>query len=198
MVRFLNNLWDRLRTGLQQKVQRTKTPAERVPGGTKIQELLKKQNPKEQQKTPVEAFWIKTAMFKCSQQKLAMLGDQITRTKLQEAIIQMQLSPKKASKRVLKLLFSARNRIRQTSSYAPDLYYIKQAVTGRGSYRKEIDIKARGRFGIIAHPESFMRIEVARWNPQAELIRQLRKAISKAKMNVQTENKKCSSRLYNY
>lgn len=198
MVRFLDNLWDRLRTGLQQKVLKQKSNAgtkESVPGATKIQELVKKRRSTEKVKQPVESFFLQTKMFKCSQQKLAMLGDQITRTKLSEAIIQMHLSPKKASKKVLFLLQSARNRIMQTSTYPSEAYYIRQAITGRGTYRKELDFKARGRFGIISHPEAFIKVEIARWNPQAELVRQLRKVISKAKLNVQTENKKCAARV---
>lgn len=39
-------------------------------------------------------------------------------------------------------------------------YSIIQAVVGRGTYLRRIDIKGRGRRGIISHPHAMMRIQV--------------------------------------
>lgn len=133
-------------------------------------------------------FWIETEKFKCSPQKLSMLANQISRTRLSHAIIQMQLSPKKASVRIHQLLMRGKAMVESSvqngqkkDAKASTEYWVKQAMVGRGSYVKEIDYKAKGRFGIIRHPEAFIRVELAPWDPQADLARTLKAVISKAK-----------------
>lgn len=40
----------------------------------------------------------------------------------------------------------------------PDLFYVHEAIVGRGIKSKKIDIKARGKMGIITSPKSSLRI----------------------------------------
>lgn len=181
----LSNFWNKLWS---------KRPPLKNPNNafTKIHELNK---PPPKSKIPIQSFWLKTAMFKCSAQKLSLLANQITRMKLIEAINQMQFSPKKVSRKVYGLLMKMKKHIEAHSTISPEDYYVRQALIGRGKYTKEIDIKAKGRFGVINHPTSFIHINVAYWIPKEDLVRQLRKAISKSKRSVYSENCKVAAKI---
>jgi ribosomal protein L22 len=159
---------------------------------TKMHELKK---PQPKPKVLIQSFWLKTAMFKCSAQKLSLLANQITLMKLIDAINQMQFSPKKASRKVYGLLMKVKKHIETYSSLSPAEYFVRQALVGRGKYTKEIDIKAKGRFGVISHPNSFIRVEVAQWVPKVDLVRQLRKAISKSKRSTYSERCNASAKI---
>jgi large subunit ribosomal protein L22 len=100
--------------------------------------------PKVKTYTPEEVrrFEIETAMFRCSPQKLADLGRQLSGLPLDAADLQAQFSAKRAAK--------VRGR-------QPSEYVIREAVTGRGKYMKRLDIKGRGRCGVIKKPHAFMR-----------------------------------------
>ena len=95
-------------------------------------------------------------MFRCSPQKLADLGRQLSGLPLDAAILQAKFSAKKAAQVLFQTLCQARaNAIQRDRS--PSEYIIREAVTGRGKYLKRLDIKGRGRCGIIRKPHAFMR-----------------------------------------
>lgn len=95
-------------------------------------------------------------MFRCSPQKLADLGRQLSGLPLDAAVLQARFSSKKAAQELYKVLCQAQaNALLRGKK--PSEYVIKEAVTGRGKYLKRLDIKGRGRCGIIRKPHAFMR-----------------------------------------
>lgn len=142
-------------------------------------------------KESLTEFWIRTALFRVSSQKLNMLGRQITRLPLPMAILQMKFSPKKAAKEIHSLLVQAQARIANLPKEQfndPNKFVIQQAVIGNGPYLKRIDIKGRGRHGVIWRPHSFLRLQVA--IPDADAV--LRKRF---KVHIHKENKPVMVRL---
>lgn len=95
-------------------------------------------------------------MFRCSQQKLSDIGRQLSGLPLDAAVLQAKFSPKRPAQMVFKVLSQAQANAKARGK-APSDYVIKEAVTGRGMYIKRIDIKARGRCGIIRKPHAFIR-----------------------------------------
>lgn len=139
---------------------------------------------------PLKEFWIRTALFRVSSQKLNLLGRQISQLNLPNAILQMKFSQKKAAREIHSLLLQAQSRIKQfkIGESDPNKFVIKQAVIGKGPYLKRIDIKARGKHGIIWRPHSFLRLQVA--------IPDIDSAIKKRfKVRIQKENKPVMTRL---
>ena len=131
---------------------------------------------------PLTQFWIRTGMFRVSAQKLNLLGRQITNLPLPQAIIQMQFSPKRAAREVLSLLKQAQGRIKAAPERPdPSAYTIQQAVIGKGTYLKRIDIKGRGRHGVIWRPHSFLRLQVG--IPDADALLKKRFKVKIAKEN---------------
>ena len=139
---------------------------------------------------PIKEFWIRTGLFRVSSQKLNLLGRQISRLPLSTAILQMKFSQKKAARDIYSLLLQAQSRINQLKIGDNDQnkFIVKQAVVGKGSYLKRIDIKGRGRHGIIWRPHSFLRLQLA--------IPDIDAAIKKRfKVRIHKENKPVMTRL---
>ena len=148
---------------------------------------------------PLQAFWLRSALFRCSAQKLNLLGRQIHGLPLQHALNQMRFSPKKPAQNIYQLLWQGRARILQedaaqgTAPAAPspsaalpsavppllNRWIVKQVTVGKGPYLKRIDIKARGRHGIIWRPHSFFRILLAIPDRDVELQRKFKVRIPK-------------------
>lgn len=153
----------------------------------------------EVKREPLNQFWIRTSLFRVSSQKLNLLGRQITRLPVPLAVLQMKFSPKKAAKEVHQLLLQAQARIVQLptklndSSAAvqindPSKFIVQQAIVGKGPYLKRIDIKGRGRHGVIWRPHSFLRLQVAIPDEEAALRK-------KFKVRIHKENKPVMTRL---
>lgn len=152
-------------------------------------------------KEPIRDFWIRTSFFRVSSQKLNLLGRQIARLSLPTAILQMKFSKKKAAREVQALLLQAQSRItklqllpnqdnhhQQQQITDPSKFVIQQALVGKGPYLKRIDIKGRGRHGLIWRPHSFLRLQVAIPDEEAILNK-------KYKVKIQKENKPVMIRL---
>lgn len=146
--------------------------------------------PPERTLSPLTQFWIRTGMFRVSSQKLNLLGRQISQLPLPNAILQMKFSPKRAAKAVHSLLLQAEARIKAAPKGTPEAakFVVQQAVVGKGTYLKRIDIKGRGRHGVIWRPHSFLRLQVG--VPDENLL--LKKRF---KVRIQKENKPVMLRL---
>lgn len=102
----------------------------------------------------------------------------------------MKFSQKKAAREIYTLLLQAQARIKQlnTAETDPNKFIIQQAMVGKGTYIKRIDIKGRGRHGVIWRPHSFLRLQVA--------IPDIEAAIKKRfKVRIHKENKPVMTRL---
>lgn len=95
-------------------------------------------------------------MFRGSTQKVADLGRQLSGLPLDAALLQAQFSARKAAERLYQALLQAKEEAR-LRGHLPSEYVIREAVTGRGKYMKRLDIKGRGRCGIIKKGHAFMR-----------------------------------------
>ncbi|KAJ2719437.1 39S ribosomal protein L22, mitochondrial [Coemansia sp. Benny D115] len=107
-----------------------------------------------------------TVNFHVSPRKLRLIGNQISGLPVSEAIRQMEFSAKKASNKILHSLVWARKNAIYQKSMNPDNMFIKLARVGKGKYRKRLDPKARGRFGVIRVPSAHMKYVL--WEKQPE------------------------------
>lgn len=98
-------------------------------------------------------FWISTGFWRLSQWKLTLVANQVKGQSLREAILQMKFSRKKAAFYVHEALVRAVEAAKERNLDVEKMRIIG-AVTGRGSYLKDIDYMAKGRHGIIRHPTS--------------------------------------------
>lgn len=182
----VTSLWNRIR-GAQAKEAVNSVRKEANEAPTMPSPWAK---PPERAVSPLTQFWIRTGMFRVSSQKLNLLGRQISQLPLPNAILQMKFSPKRAAKAVHSLLLQAEARIKAGPKGTPEAakFVVQQAVVGKGTYLKRIDIKGRGRHGVIWRPHSFLRLQVG--VPDENLL--LKKRF---KVRIQKENKPVMLRL---
>ncbi|EPQ59232.1 mitochondrial 50S ribosomal protein L22, partial [Gloeophyllum trabeum ATCC 11539] len=117
-----------------------------------------------------------TANFKISHRKLNKLGQQIAGKPIDWAIMQMEFSEKRASKRIKSMLVTAKHHASLYKSLDDKKLVVAEAWVTKGPRsQKRIDIKGRGRFGIKVHPDSRMHVvlkEGETWAEKAEKERQ--------------------------
>jgi len=111
-----------------------------------------------------------TANFKISHRKLNLLGRQISGKPIDSAILQMQFSEKRASKRVKSMLAVAKDHAKLKGLEEKKLIIAEAWVTKGPNVHKRIDIKGRGRFGIKQHPDARMHVILKEGKTKAELM----------------------------
>ncbi|KAF9259511.1 ribosomal protein L22 [Marasmius fiardii PR-910] len=99
-----------------------------------------------------------TANFKISPRKLNMLGRQISGKPIDEAILQMQFSEKRASNRILNMLATARDHAVAYKGLEKPKLVVSEAWVTKGKYMKRIEPRGRGHFGIRTHPSAKMNV----------------------------------------
>ncbi|EJU06580.1 ribosomal protein L22 [Dacryopinax primogenitus] len=99
----------------------------------------------------------KTAMFKISHRKLNKLAHQIGGKPIDQAILQMQFSEKRASTRIKSMLVLARDQGGRRGMLRERLV-VAEAWVNKGPKLRRLDIKGRGRLGIKHHPSARMHI----------------------------------------
>jgi len=112
-------------------------------------------------------------MFRCSPQKLSDIGRQLSGLPLDAAVLQARFSVKKAAKTVFQVLSQAAADAK-VRGCQPNAYIVKEAVTGRGKYLKRLDIKGRGRCGLLRKPHAFIRFVLEQPDQKNEIGKLLR------------------------
>lgn len=99
-----------------------------------------------------KAHTAKSHMFKTSLKKLGPLARQIAGKNIEDAIVQMRFSAKKAAGDVLGHLNHAKNEAVLRRSMDPKVTYIEQAWVGRGPYGEAHNHRAKGRIDRLRLP----------------------------------------------
>ncbi|KAJ1558089.1 hypothetical protein HK096_003613 [Nowakowskiella sp. JEL0078] len=109
---------------------------------------------------PLAPAWVfSSGNYRMSPKKLNLVARMIRKMPIEEAKIQLKLSPKRAAVRVLELIKRAEHNLRHNNGITEvHRLIIKQAWVGKGFYLKRINPHGRGRFGIIMKPHSHVKI----------------------------------------
>ncbi|KAI5812333.1 ribosomal protein L22/L17 [Pyronema omphalodes] len=98
--------------------------------------------------------------IKTSMKKLAPLARQIAGKSVEDAIVQMRFSPKKAAKSVLKHLYYTRDEAILRKGLKSEEMYISQAWVGRGPFDRGLNHRARGRIDMLKLPYTSITLNV--------------------------------------
>ncbi|TBU49379.1 mitochondrial 50S ribosomal protein L22 [Dichomitus squalens] len=111
-----------------------------------------------------------TANFKMSHRKLNMLGRQIAGKPIDHAILQMQFSEKRASKRIKSMLVIAKSHAVKLKNLNEGRLVVAESWVTKGPNQiKRYDMKGRGRAGIKTHPHSRLHVLLKEGKTRAEL-----------------------------
>jgi len=100
-----------------------------------------------------------TANFKISHRKLNMLGRLISGKPIDYAILQMQFSEKRASKRIKSMLALAKQHAINYKNLDPSKLIVSESWVSKGpNSQKRLEPRGRGHRGIRVHPDSRMTV----------------------------------------
>lgn len=123
-----------------------------------------------------------TAEFRISPQKLTLLANQIAGKPIDFAILQMQFSAKRAARRVRSTLAMARDHA-EAKGLDPRRLIVAEAWVTKGLFLKRLEIKGRGRFGIMTHPHARLNVLL---RPGKSLARREHEKLEKARRAVKS------------
>ncbi|CAG8526158.1 24980_t:CDS:2 [Cetraspora pellucida] len=110
-----------------------------------------------------------TMNFRISPRKLRFLANQIAGKPINEAIKQMEFSHKRASRKIMNSLITARDHAWRYKMMDADNVYIDQAFVGKGLYRKKPNYGARGRFSFLKIKKAHMKYVLKVKKPEIDL-----------------------------
>ncbi|KAG0295279.1 hypothetical protein BGZ98_001443 [Dissophora globulifera] len=121
-------------------------------------------------KATAKEYQFSTANFKASSKKLRLLANQIKGLDIQNAINQMEFSPKRPSKRIMNTLAFARTNATTQEKYSMDAskLYVDRAWVGKGDYHRRIKTHARGKFGVMHHPTAHLKFTLKERQPEVK------------------------------
>ncbi|KAJ3815448.1 mitochondrial 50S ribosomal protein L22 [Lentinula aff. lateritia] len=99
-----------------------------------------------------------TTYFKISPRKLNMLGNQISGQPIDYAILQMQFSEKRASKRIMNMLATAKDHAYRYKHLDNSKLVVAEAWVNKGKVLKRIEPRGRGHMGIRKHKQAKMHV----------------------------------------
>ncbi|KIM90791.1 hypothetical protein PILCRDRAFT_147912 [Piloderma croceum F 1598] len=100
-----------------------------------------------------------TATFKISHRKLNMLGRQISGKPIDYAILQMQFSEKRASKRITSMLVLAKQHAINYKGLDPSKLTVSESWVTKGpNTHKRVEPRGRMHHGVRIHPDSRMTV----------------------------------------
>ncbi|EPT03680.1 hypothetical protein FOMPIDRAFT_1022266 [Fomitopsis schrenkii] len=116
-----------------------------------------------------------TGNFKISHRKLNMLGRQISGKPIDMAILQMQFSEKRASKRLKSMLVMAKQHATRLKGLDAKRLVVSQAWVTKGEKQlKRIEPKGRARTGVRVHPDSKLTVILKEGKTRVELLQEER------------------------
>ncbi|KAJ3333423.1 54S ribosomal protein L22, mitochondrial [Blyttiomyces sp. JEL0837] len=119
--------------------------------------------------TQLRTLTFKSPRFRTSPWKANLVAKVIRELPLVAAMDQMRFSKKRASLKVSALLNRAVDRIEKQHGSDRSHWIVKESFVGKGQYLKRIKLHGRGRFGVMHHPSSHVKVVLqelpkSRWN----------------------------------
>lgn len=131
-----------------------------------------------------KSHWIKTSV-----KKLAPLARQIAGLNLNDAIVQMRFSPKKASQDILGLLGEARLEAIIRKGMKDQEIYVSEAWVGRGTFDRELNHRARGRIDFLRKPYTSITIVLKEQATRDRIAKEKAEKKARQKVWVQLPNR---------
>jgi ribosomal protein L22 len=106
----------------------------------------------------LRTYVFKTANFRISPWKTNIVAKTIRGMPLLKAIDQMDFNKKRPAAKIRSLLNRAAHAIEKNHKGQRENWVVKQCWVGKGKYLKRVKLHARGRFGIMHHPASHVKV----------------------------------------
>ncbi|KAL9254014.1 Large ribosomal subunit protein uL22-like protein [Drosera capensis] len=103
-----------------------------------------------------------------SPKKVNLVAALVRGMRVEDALIQMQLTVKRAAKTVYQVIHSARANATHNHGLDADRLLVAEAYVGKGFFKKRISYHAKGRHGIMEKPECRLTVVVREMTTEEE------------------------------
>ncbi|WCJ34157.1 50S ribosomal protein L22 [Euphorbia peplus] len=106
--------------------------------------------------------------IKQSPKKINLVAALVRGMRVEDALIQLQVTIKRASKTVYQVIHSARANATHNHGLDPTRLLVAEAFVGKGNFQKRVSYHAKGRAGVIEKPECRLTIVLRETTPEEE------------------------------
>ncbi|XP_051114396.1 50S ribosomal protein L22, chloroplastic-like [Andrographis paniculata] len=106
--------------------------------------------------------------IKQSPKKLNLVAALVRGMRVEDALLQLQVTVKRASKTVYQVIHSARANATHNYGFDPDKLLVAEAFVGKGLFKKRVSYHAKGKCGIRVRPECRLTVVLREITPEEE------------------------------
>ncbi|GAV63885.1 Ribosomal_L22 domain-containing protein [Cephalotus follicularis] len=106
--------------------------------------------------------------IKQSPKKVNLVAALVRGMRVEDALLQLQVRIKRASKTVYQVIHSARANATHNHGLDPDRLLVAEAFVGKGFFKKRVSYHAKGRSGVRVRPECRLTVVVREMTPKEE------------------------------
>ncbi|KAH7512269.1 hypothetical protein FEM48_Zijuj12G0072600 [Ziziphus jujuba var. spinosa] len=106
--------------------------------------------------------------IKQSPKKVNLVAALVRGMRVEDALLQLQVTVKRASKTVYQVIHSARANATHNHGLDPDRLLVAEAFVGKGFFKKRVSYHAKGKCGIKVRPECRLTVVVRETTPEEE------------------------------
>ncbi|CAL9043340.1 uncharacterized protein LOC135648909 [Musa acuminata AAA Group] len=103
-----------------------------------------------------------------SPKKVNLVAKLVRGMRVEDALLQLQVTVKRAAKTVYQVIHSARANAAHNHGLDPDRLLVDEAFVGKGVHLKRISYHAKGRSGIMVRPKCRLTVVVRETTPEEE------------------------------
>lgn len=124
----------------------------------------------ETQKTIRKASRVQAVLkgIKQSPKKVNLVAEFVRGMRVEDALLQLQVTVKRAAKTVYQVIHSARANATHNHALDADRLLVAEAFTGKGFYKKRVSYHSKGRCGIKVRPECRLTVVLREITPEEE------------------------------
>ncbi|CAK7342105.1 unnamed protein product [Dovyalis caffra] len=106
--------------------------------------------------------------IKMSPKKLNLVAALVRGMRVEDALLQLQVTVKRAAKTVYQVIHSARANATHNHGLDPDRLLVAESFVGKGFFKKRVAYHAKGRSGVREKPECRLTVVVRETTPEEE------------------------------
>ncbi|KAF8398001.1 hypothetical protein HHK36_016927 [Tetracentron sinense] len=106
--------------------------------------------------------------IKQSPKKVNLVAELVRGMRVEDALLQLQVTIKRAAKTVYQVIHSARANATHNHGLDQDRLLIAEAFVGKGFFKKRVSYHAKGKSGIKVRPECRLTVVVREMTPEEE------------------------------
>ncbi|MCD7459279.1 hypothetical protein HAX54_040538 [Datura stramonium] len=113
-------------------------------------------------------LYLNVLSFSRAQKKVNLVAALVRGMRVEDALLQLQVTVKRAAKTVYQVIHSARANAVHNHGFDPDRLLVAEAFLGKGLFKKRLSYHAKGKCGMMMRPECRLTVVLREITPEEE------------------------------